>query len=279
MTGYWIVRQTDFSIDTVLSQVQTSTNWYLYELTQSGDTFTVVKALSCGIKSTGSATADLTDKGVRGLIHENPQDLDSPRGPRAGTFVESADGCTFAFDRNYMVRGGDPSLLPAVFTTNPELSTLPPLPFEADPENPTGENIAGAVDVDDDGSPGVAFRVSGNASGVRNVVQRDWNEYFTLDDRPIPHNAIEFVAGVRFDNQENVLAVSQCPLIGCGILLAGSNPDTTRQDRVTFLYLGKELTDPDVSQIIASEPKIDVEADLLACRNALDTLPHDPSMQ
>jgi hypothetical protein len=156
-------------------------------------------------------------------VHENPQDRDSPRGPRAGTFEETADGCTFALDRNYMVRGGEPSLLPAVFTTNPELSTLPPLPSESDPEDPTGESLEGAVDVDGDGRPGVAFRVSGNASGVRNVIQRDWNEYFTLDDRPIPQNAIEFVAGVRFDNQENVLAVSQCPLIGCGILLAGSH--------------------------------------------------------
>jgi hypothetical protein len=279
MSGYWIVRQTDFSIDTVLSQVQTSTNWYLYKLAQSGDSFHVDKAVNCGIRVTGSATVDLTDPGVRGLAHLNPQDTDSPRGPRQGTFSASADGCSFALDRNYMVRGGDPSLLPAVFTTKPALATLPPLPSESDPEHPTKTNLTGAVDVDGDGLPGVAFRITGNANGIRNVVQRDWNEYFTLPDKPIAANAIEFVAGVRFDNQEDVLAVSRCPVIGCGILLAGSHPDPNTQDRVTFRYLGTALTDPNVARILTKELKADIDADLSACANARTALPHDPSMQ
>lgn len=279
MTGYWIIRETDFSIDTIVSQVQTSSNWYVVKLSQVGESFEVNRAINCGIRVTGSVTVELTAAGVRGLIHENPQDSDSPRGPRRGTFTPGGTGCAFALDRNYMVRGGDPSLLPADFTTNPDLSTLPPLPSESDPENPTMTDVALAVDTDGDGRPGVAFQISGNLTGVRNVVQRDWNEYFTLADRPIPTNAIELVAGVRFDNQENVLSVSDCPAESCSLLAAGSYPAMNLQDRVTFLYLGKDLTDPRVSRIIETELKTNVDGDLRTCENAYGALPHDASMQ
>lgn len=280
MAGFWVVRQTDFSIDTVLSQVQTSTNWYVFELVQDGDGFFVQNGLNCGIKVTGSANADLTEAGVRGLIHLNPQDKDAPapRKPRQGRFAALADGCSFSMDRNYMVRGGDQAaLLPADFTSKPELSSLPPLPYEDTPDKPTGAHLAGATDEDGDGHPGVLFRVSGNASGNRSVVQRDWNEYSTDADTHIPTNAIEFVARVQFDNQENILYVDQCPLVGCGILLAGSHPAQNLRDRVTFQYLGKGLNEPRVARVLAGALKQDLEADLKTCANARAALPHDPS--
>ena len=277
MTGYWIARQTDFSIDTVLSQVQTSTNWYVFKMSQTGNDFSVDLAINCGIKVTGSAAVDLSAGGVKGLLHLNPQDKDSPRGPRKGTFSSESNGCAFSFDRNYMVRGGDPSLLPADFTTKPDLSTLTPLPTSPDPENAAGTTIPLAVDVDGDGSPGVAWIISGNANGVRNTVQRDWNEYFTEDGSPVPANAIEMVVRVRFDNQENILAVSKCPLVGCGILLASSHPATNLKDRATLRYLGKDLTDPRVSSIVVAELKASVDGDLQTCTNMIAALPHDAS--
>lgn len=277
MTGYWIVRQTDFSIDTVLSQVQTSTNWYVFKMSQTGNDFAVELAINCGIKATGSATADLTEGGIRGLIHLNPQDKDSPRGARKGTFTPDGSGCAFSFARNYMVRGGEPSLLPADFSKDPELSTLTPLPTSPDPENAAGTTIPGAVDVDGDGSPGVAFRVSGNANGMRNTIQRDWNEYFTEEGSRAPANAIEMVVRVRFDNQENILAVSKCPLVGCGILLAGSHAAMNLKDRATLRYLGKDLTDPRVSSIVVAELKDSVDTDVQTCTNMVAALPHDAS--
>lgn len=279
MNGYWIVRQTDFSRDDVLNQVQTSSNWYALEIVQTGSSFHVDKGIFCGIKVTGSATAELSDDGIRGLIHENPQDSDSPapRQPRAGTFAADGTQCTFDMDRTYIVRGVEPRFLPPDFLAKPELSTLVPLPYEDDPAHPTGAHLDGAVDTDGDGQPGVAFRISGNISGVRNVAQRDWNEYFTAPESPIAQNALEFVARVRFDNQENILHLSGCPRIGCGLLKAGSAPDTTLQDRVTFRYLGPSLSDPRVSRIVTQELKQDVVADMKTCANVRAALVHDDS--
>jgi hypothetical protein len=279
MSGYWIVRQTDFSKDDVLNQVQTSSNWFAFKLVQTGDSFHVDSGIFCGIKVTGSATAQLSEDGVRGLIHENPMDSDTPapRQPRAGSFVASGTDCVFDMDRAYLVRGVEARFLPPDFLTKPALSSLVPLPFEDDPAHPTGAHLDGAVDSDGDGHPGVAFRISGNVSGVRNVAQRDWNEYFTAPEAPIPQNAIEFVARVRFDNQENILHLSGCPRLGCGLLKAGSVPDTTRQDRVTLRYLGASLADARVSRIVKAELKQDIDRDMETCDNVRNALVHDDS--
>jgi hypothetical protein len=180
-------------------------------------------------------------------------------------------------DRTYLVRGAEPRFLPPDFLAKPDLASLPPLPSESDPENPTGKDSAGAVDTDNDGHLGVAFRISGNISGVRNVAQRDWNEYFTAPDSVIAQNALEFVAGVKFDNQENILYVSHCPAVGCGLLLAGSAPATNLHDRVTFRYLGKDIGDARVSRILAAELKVDMDADMETCANVRSALVHDSS--
>jgi len=279
MTGYWVVRQTDFSVDDVLSQVQTSSNWYVFHLTQTDTAFQVDQAIFCGIHVSGSATVDLTLGGIRGLMWFNPQDKDTPppRSARKGTFSAMGDGCNFAMDRNYMVRGADASLLPTDFLAKPDLATLPPLPHEDDPEHPTGTNLDGAVDSDGDGHPGVAFQITGNANAVRNVAQRDWNEYSTPPGKPIAANSIEFTADCTFDNQENILVVSRCPLIGCGILLASSTPAKNLQDRVTFRYLGKDLTEPRVARVIVADLKTDEDSDLQTCENVRNTLVHDSS--
>ncbi|HMJ10380.1 MAG TPA: DUF4215 domain-containing protein [Polyangiaceae bacterium] len=282
MTGYWLARQTDFSIDSVLSQVQTSTNWYVFQLVQSGSGFRVEAGIFCGILVTGSASAELSEAGVRGLLWKNPQDRDvpPPRPPRQGTFTAAGDACAFAMDRQYILRGGDPQLLlPADFLAKPALSTLPALPSETSPQNPTGTALTGAADEDEDGVPGIVFRISGNASGTRSVVQRDWNEYFTAEGSPIAARAIEFRAQVRFDNQENILVVSECPLVGCGILLAGSRPAPNLPGRVTFRYLGKSLEEPRVSRVITGPLKADVNTDLQTCAKVRTSLPHDPSKQ
>ncbi|HEY6557707.1 MAG TPA: hypothetical protein VI072_10555 [Polyangiaceae bacterium] len=280
-TGYWIARQTDFSIDTVLSQVQTSTNWYIFQLSQTGSEFQVETSIFCGLRVTGSATVALTEAGERGLLWLNPhgRDVPPPRSARKGTFAAEGDGCRFAMDRHYIVRGGDPALLPSDFVSKPELSTLPPLPTVEDKQNPPAMPFPGAADEDQDGVPGVLFRISGNASGSRSVVQRDWNEYFTEPGTPVAANAIEFRAQARFDNQENILAVSGCPVLGCGILLAGSRPAPSLPGRVVFRYLGKSLDEPRVSRIIAGPLKTDEATDLRTCANARASLPHDPSKQ
>ena len=206
-------------------------------------------------------------------------------------------------DRNYMVRGADRKMfLPSDFLSKPELSTLVPLPHEDNPIKPTSTHLTdGANDDDGDGEPGILYQISGSAGGTRSVVQRDWNEYSML--APIPTNAIEFVARCDFDNQENILHVAQCPPLGCKLLLAGSHHAQDHTDRVTFRYLGKNLSDPRVKAVIVGELKGGQAAngsdggsgpdggnardgglgskdrDMQTCVNVRAALPHDPRKQ
>lgn len=291
MTGYWIARQTDFSRDTFFADVQTSSNWYVFKLSQTGDSFQVEEAINCGVRVTGSATAELTEAGVRGLLRLNPQDKDvpPPRKPRQGTFTTTGDGCTFAMDRNYMVRGANPAMFlpsPTDFPLKPDLSTLPPLPHEDTPIKPTSQHLDdGTTDDDGDGDPGITYQIGGSTSGRRSVVQRDWNEYSTTSDFHIPANAIEFTARCDFDNQENILHVTACPPAGCRILLAGSSHAENLTDRVTFRYLGKNLDDEGVKRVLAGPLKGSgdggdgLDIDMKTCANARTDLPHDPSKQ
>src|ERR1700734_2525664 len=39
MTGYWAVSETDYTCDDIFHAAQTSSNWYLYHLVQSGNDF------------------------------------------------------------------------------------------------------------------------------------------------------------------------------------------------------------------------------------------------
>jgi hypothetical protein len=283
MTGYWIARETDFSVDTVVTQVQTSSNWYLFQLIQTGDSFHVELGINCGLKVTGTATVTLTEAGVRGLLWLNPQDRDAPapRLPRQGTFTTAGDACTFSMNRNYLVRGLDPKIfLPTDFLSKPDLSTLgPPLPYEDNPLKPTGTHLDGVADEDGDGHPGILYQISGNAGGARSVVQRDWNEYSDLPGVPIPANAIEFVVRSDFDNRENILYVAECPPIGCKLLLGGSHPAQDLTDRVRFRYLGKNLDDPGVKRIVVGPLKENLDTDMQTCANARAALPHDPAKQ
>ncbi len=277
MTGYWITRQTTFSIDSVLSQVQTASNWHAYHFTQTGTSFAVDASAFCGIHVTGSATVDLTEGGVRGMIWLNSEGPDNSRGSRRGTFTETASGCELAMDRFYFVRGLEDRFLPQDFLAKPDLSTLTPLPYEDDPEHPTGAHTDGALDLDGDGFLGLAYRISGNASGTRNVVQRDWGEYFPSPDYPVVKNAIEFSTAAAFDNQENILHLSHCPLVGCGILRAGSIPAVNLKHRMTFRYLGADLTDPRVSAVFAADLRKNIDDDVATCANVRAALQHDAS--
>ncbi len=282
MTGWWISRETDFSIDEILSQTQTSSNWYLYHLSQSGDAFHVVQSMNCGIHVSGTVTVDLTDGGRRGLSWANDMGEGSAHGPRMGTFKAQGSGCDFSMDRWYNARGVDESLLPADFTTKPELSALTPLPYEDNPQylpgTPHGQHLDGAVDTDGNGFPGVLWQISGNAHGERDTAQRDWNEYFPDPDYPVPTHAIEFTTRCNFSNEENILHVSQCPALGCGLLLAGSHPGN-KLHRVTFRYLGADLSDPRVAAIVVAPIRQNMDDDQKTCANLRASLPHDPAKE
>lgn len=280
MNGYWLARETAFSIDNLLSEVQTTSHWHVYHFSQVGDTFQVDKHIDCGVLVTGSATVQMTDKGVQNLMHANPMDTDSPRGPRKGTFKLVGTGCELTMDRQYNVRGALESVyLPTDFLAKPDLSTLPPLPYNPDPTTlaDAGATLAGEVDEDQDGKPGVAFILSGPITGSRHTAQRDWVEIFTDPAALATPKALEFTVRTNFDDQENILLVDNCT--GCGLLLVGAHPGSNMNNRVTLRYLGKDMTDPRVSRILTEDLKVSISADFQTCLNERASLPHDPSKQ
>ena len=276
LNGWWVARENDYVRDSILNEVQTASTWWLYRLSQSGTDFQVEQALHCGVMVTGSATVVLTAGSLKGLLYANDPSPGGKHGPRKGTFVETADGCTFGFDRFYRVRGGDETLLlPADFSTKPDLATLPTLPYEDDPLHPTGQHLTGAVDSDGDGLAGAAFDIEGATGGIRNSVQRDFKEYASLPGQPVPKNAIDVVSSGHWDLQENVLSVTQCT--ACALLTTAGHTDPALLPRLTMHFLGTSLQSPRVAAVVVRNPGEDVSADLQSCANARDALPHDPS--
>jgi hypothetical protein len=274
MTGFWAARETDYSCDTVFHSPQTSSNWYLYQFAQSGDTFTVVTELDCGIHVTGSATVDYTLPSLRAAMYENPMDESGPYGARQGTSVSTAGGCAVSFERWYFIRGATDAYLPTDFSSDPSLASLPALPSVSDPVNGV-DDPPGATDPDGDGFPGIAFSITGIVSGVRDSAQRDWKEYSTGMQSPVMASALTFEVPGSFDLQENVLHVSQCGT-SCGLLDTSATASTVPV-HVTFSFIGKTLGSPRVSAVVAGTPRQSVDTDLATCAAIRLVLPHDGS--
>ena len=274
MTGYWGARETDYTRDAVIGAVQTSSTWVLYRFAQTGDAFQVEEAITCDTHVTGAATVDGTAGALRGELYLNRMDPEGAHGPRRGTSKAAGVGCAVTLDRWYSVLGVTESLLPPDFTAAPPLSSLPPLPSEADPVNGT-DWPAGADDPDGDGIPGAAVTISGIASGVRNSAQRYWKQYATPPGGEVPAAGLTLVVPGTFDLQAHVLRVTECGS-GCSLLAAGANAAPDLPGRVTLAFIGKTPGSPRVSRVVAGAPGRDAAADLTTCANLQLLLPHDP---
>jgi hypothetical protein len=277
MTGFWAVRETDYERDMVLQSVQTSSNWYLYQLAQTGDTFTMVASMECGVHVTGSATVDYTPASLQAMLHANPQDGSGPHGYRHGTSEVAAGGCGVSLDRWYFIRALLPSFLPADFSADAPLSSLPPLPSVSDPVNGP-DDPPGATDPDGDGFPGIAFQITGAlVTGVRDEVQRIWKQYADMPGAPSPAAALTFAVPGALDVQDDVLHVSQCGT-GCGLLKTGATVASDIQPRITFSFIGRSLGGARTSTVVVNRPGASVDDDLTTCANVRLMLPHDPSL-
>jgi len=285
MSGYWVVRETAFSVDDVVNQVQTTSSWHFFHIVQTGDSFEVTQSLTCATEVTGTVRVTWTTGGERGMIYRNAQDgSGAPQQPaRRGTFRVDGENCSFSLERFYSVRGAEDRFLPDDPRALPDLASLPALPYEDnpahDPSSPFGLGLDGNVDDDGDGFPGLAFQISGNLTGRRNTAQRDYTEYYPDPAFVIRQHAAEFRARGSFNNQENVLYVSDCPQIGCGLLLAGSVPAQNLAHRIVFRYLGKSPSDPHVAAVLVGEPRANIDNDLATCANVREELPHDPAKE
>jgi hypothetical protein len=276
MTGYWAVSETDYTCDDVFHQPQTSSDWRLYHLVQTGSSFQVDEELDCGVHVTGSVTVDYTPASLQANLYLNAMDGSGSHPARHGTSQATAGGCAVTLDRWYDIRGANETYLPADFTTLPALSTLPALPAVSDPIN--GDDslaaVPGATDPDGDGFAGIAVQITGIVTGVRDSAQRDWKQYATTGT-PVPAAALTFDVPGAFDLQEDILHVSQCGT-ACGLLTTGAAASTAA-GKVTFAFIGKTLGSSRVSAVVAGPPRKDLATDLTTCTNVVMAIPHDAS--
>lgn len=278
LSGWWAIQQFDFPIDNVVNALQTSTTYYLEEYTQSGDTFTVNRGLFCGVVISGSADVNLTDAGIRALLYQNPRAGHPTQGARNGTSRQVGSQCEISAERWYSVRGVGQDYLPVDFRAKPDLESLPALPTDPEPEHP-GPAPQGAEDWDRDDLPGLMWVLTGNANGKRSTVQRDWTELVPDPDFPVQAGALEFVTRGAFGTQEEILALLDCPPIGCGVVGASGTPSQTVKSRTRMRYLGQELGDPRVSSIVVGPPGEDEDNDFETCLRLRTSLPHKDSRE
>lgn len=271
LTGWWAVKEKDYTCDSIFHQPQTSSNWYLYHVTQQGSDFTVDTELDCGVHVTGSATVNYTPESLKAVLYSNAMDGTGSHPARHGTSLATSGGCAVTLDRWYKIRGAEESFLPADFTTKPALSTLPALPTVSDPINGP-DDAQGATDPDGDGFLGMSFQITGIVTGVRDSIQREWKEYATTGS-PVPAAALSLTVPGGFDLQESILHVSQCGT-GCGLLTTGAAA-STHPGEITFQFIGKTLGGSRVSAIVTGTPHKDVTANLATCQNVQQALPHD----
>jgi hypothetical protein len=272
MTGYWSVSETDYTCDDVFHQPQTSSNWYLYHLTQTGDDFTVDAELDCGVHVTGSVTVDYTPPALDAIMYLNQMDGTGSHAARHGTSKATAGGCAVTLDRWYKVRGTDETYLPADFTAAPALSSLPALPTVSDPLAGSDPPGGGATDPDGDGFGGIAFQITGIVNGVRDSAQRDWKQYATTGT-PVVAAALTFDVPGAFDLQESILHVWQCGT-ACGLLTTGATASTA-PGKITFSFVGKTLGSTRVAAVVAGTPRKNLQTDLATCQNVQQALPHE----
>ncbi len=274
MSGWWAAHETDYACDALFNSPQTTSNWYLFEIAQSGDTFEIISDIDCGAHVTGSATVDWTINSLRAVMYENPMDGRGAHGMRHGTSSAIEGGCAVSLERWYLLRGAVDSFLPGDFDADPPLSSLPALPAVSDPINGTTWP-AGAIDPDGDGYPGIAVQISGLATGIRDSVQRLWTQYATLPGTPIVAGSLEFKVPGAFDLQESILHVSQCGT-SCALLTTAA-PPSKHPVSTTFSFLGNTLGSARLSTIVVGTPGKNVDDDLATCANLRLVIPHDPT--
>jgi hypothetical protein len=251
-SGIWIAKQV--TVSQALQLPQSSNNWYYLEFKQSGTDVQVSKHFDCGIEVLGSATVTTSKPTMTALIAHNVQT------GRKATLMKDGTTCKFAADRFWSIRGADEArFLPN--TTRDSMDSIA-MVAKAKPLPKTGATD-GAVDTENDGQLGVAFQITGIATGSRNSVQRDWTRWFTDTGYTIPASTnwtSDLVIRADFDNEESVLNASN-PLL--------SSPSTPQFDAKHVLklrFLGRDKSDPRVAAIVKA-------ADIDTCYAIQDAMP------
>lgn len=196
MTGVWIAEQHTVSV--ALGADQFTTIYYYYEIEQTGDSFTIVDALHCGLVVDGTTTVTIGDETLEALAR---REMAGPN--RQGTYTQNGDQCEFTLDRMYNLRGANKEEFLTdhwnVGDPDKPLSTFPELPSEP----------PGMEDWDGDEMDGITLT---SGLGPRYVSQRDWNEHAGTTDTFASEFGGEGVIVVQWDNQEGI-SVQTEPLL------------------------------------------------------------------
>jgi hypothetical protein len=237
--GIWIAKQ--MTVSEALGLPQTSNNWYYLELTQTGNDAVVAKHYDCGIEVRGSATVILSRATLEASIAHNLQ------AGRKITVGRQDASCSLDAARFWSIRGADElRFLPG--EPNPgrdfpddisDVATAKPLP--------TAQMLDGAVDIDNDGKPGIAFQVTGIVMGTRNSVQRDWTRWFTEPGYEIAASADwpdDLTVRADFDNEESIIDPTS------GLLVSNSMPSGSAKHVIKLRFLGRDASDARATAVI-----------------------------
>ncbi|HKP59723.1 MAG TPA: hypothetical protein VJV78_23530 [Polyangiales bacterium] len=237
--GIWIGKQVTVSLADAFPLPQSSNNWYYLEFKQNGTNVEVSKHFDCGIQVNGSVTVKISKATLTALMQHNVQT------GRKATLKKEGGKCVFDGARFWSIRGADETrFLPNDGRDSMEsiqqVETAKPLPSRTMTD--------GAQDTENDSKLGVAFEVMGIVMGTRNSVQRDWTRWFTAtggyEITPSTDWKQDLKIRSEFDNQENVLDPSS------GQLTSGSKPSGTAKHILRLRFLGRDKSDPRVSQIV-----------------------------
>jgi hypothetical protein len=237
-SGVWAGQQ--LTVSEAIGVGQTSNNWYLLELKQTGDAIEVTNSLDCGIEVQGSATVTLSKATLEGELPHNHQN------GRKGTLKKLDGKCVLDVERFWSVRGADemrflPEGARNSMMSVPDVAKANPLPTPSHPD--------GAVDTENDGKLGIAFQASGIIEGTRNSVQRDWTRWFTdsgYEITPARDWTTELTVRADFDNEESVMDATT-PL-----LMSLSTPSATAKHVMKFHFLGRDRSDARAVALIKS---------------------------
>lgn len=203
LTGRWLV--TSHLTTDALGALQFGHYYEYFEITQSGDAFTVAKGFMCAVDAVGdgSLSADVDFSAVNSVLP-----LKVRYDGRKGTSTKVVDGCQIELDNWYTVRGAT-------------------IPYYLDPANklptadePATDTTPGWEDWDNDGNPGITGVLSGIVSGKIFVAPRVWAAMNgTVTDTSA------FRLAVVWGQQQNMLGYDGSALLGTEAAI-GPDPKT-----------------------------------------------------
>ncbi|MBN1655286.1 MAG: hypothetical protein JXA30_16085 [Deltaproteobacteria bacterium] len=193
LSGKWISLQRTMSIALGGAMKQAGHNWAYWEFEQSGTEVVVKKGLKCGVIIIERSESTFSEVIAGPALWNGLTNNIFNTGRRAVYGESASDQCFLHLERYYLVRGATVS-----YFSDPDASL-------GKAETEKKGTTPGWEDWDEDGNPGVTFRLAGIANGEIYVAQREWTEYFG----PTEKSAERFRLQVLWNHEQ--LVIKQVP--------------------------------------------------------------------